>query len=173
MWQYTSKGVIDGLKGNFDLNKAYKNYPEITKSMQLKNEFKVRIKASGGLNIRKGPGTDYAIIGNLKNDSIVTVISTENGWGKLKDGGYISMNYTEKYEGLAPGEYTVTAEKGAAILKNPDINSDSIFTLPKGSKIYITNEKSGFAEIEICIKDTVDFKDTIKCLLVSLIILYI
>ena len=120
--------------------------------MQIKNAFNVKVKATGGLNIRKGPGTEYAITGNLKNGTVVTVIRTENGWGKLKDGGYISMNYTEKYEGLIPGEYTVTAEKGAEILKKPDINSESFFTLPKGSKINIINSKDGFGEIEISIK---------------------
>lgn len=35
MWQYSSKGTFPGHKGNFDLNYAYKNYPEIMKRNHL------------------------------------------------------------------------------------------------------------------------------------------
>lgn len=35
MWQSTSKGRIDGIAGNVDLNTAYKNYPEIIKKHGL------------------------------------------------------------------------------------------------------------------------------------------
>lgn len=36
MWQFTSKAKIEGLEGDFDMNIAYKNYPEIIKNMENK-----------------------------------------------------------------------------------------------------------------------------------------
>ena len=35
IWQYSSKGTFNGHKGYFDLNYAYKNYPEIMKRNHL------------------------------------------------------------------------------------------------------------------------------------------
>ncbi len=37
MWQYSSKGSIPGIKGNVDLNIAYKDYPSIIKEKKLNN----------------------------------------------------------------------------------------------------------------------------------------
>ena len=49
------------------------------------------------LNIRSGPGTDYKIVGCIKDGGVYTITKTVNGWGKLKSGaGYICLSYTEK-----------------------------------------------------------------------------
>lgn len=37
IWQYTSKGNINGINGNVDLNYVYKNYPDIIKNRGLNN----------------------------------------------------------------------------------------------------------------------------------------
>ena len=49
------------------------------------------------LNIRKGPGTNYAITGTIKNKGVYTIVEAKNGWGKLKSGvGWICLKYTKK-----------------------------------------------------------------------------
>ena len=49
------------------------------------------------LNIRKGPGTNYAITGAIKNKGVYTIVEEKNGWGKLKSGvGWICLKYTKK-----------------------------------------------------------------------------
>lgn len=56
----------------------------------------VQVTASN-LNIRKGPGTNYAITGIIKNKGKYTIIEEKNGWGKLKSGqGWINLKYTKK-----------------------------------------------------------------------------
>ena len=35
MWQYSSKGKVNGIAGNVDMNEAYKDYPTIIKSAKL------------------------------------------------------------------------------------------------------------------------------------------
>ena len=150
MWQYTENGKIEGLNGDFDLNYAYKNYPEIIKNMNEKRSFKVRIKAKGGLNIRKGPGTDYNIIGVLSDGSIVKVVSTENGWGKLLGGGYISMNYTEKYEEILPGEYILNGENDFIDAKEKgDDNSETILKIKEGKRVKVIEANENYAKINI------------------------
>ena len=45
------------------------------------------------LNIRKGPGTSYAIAGTVKKDQAFTIVKTNGNWGKLKSGaGWISVS---------------------------------------------------------------------------------
>ena len=48
------------------------------------------------LNIRKGAGTNYDIVGTVKKGEVYTIVEKKNNFGKLKSGaGWISIN--EKY----------------------------------------------------------------------------
>ena len=56
----------------------------------------VKVTANA-LNIRKGPGTNYAIVGCITDKGSYTIVEENNGWGKLKsDAGWINLNYTKK-----------------------------------------------------------------------------
>lgn len=56
----------------------------------------VRITASV-LNIRKGPGTTYAVTGQIKDRGVYTIVEQKGNWGRLKSGaGWISLSYTKK-----------------------------------------------------------------------------
>jgi uncharacterized protein YgiM (DUF1202 family) len=49
------------------------------------------------LNIRTGPGTQYATTGKYTGKGVFTIVETQGTWGKLKSGaGWISLNYAEK-----------------------------------------------------------------------------
>lgn len=82
------------------------------------------------LNIRKGPGTNYDITGQIKDHGTYTIVAEANGegaskWGKLKSGaGYISLDYTTK---VTSG--TVKQEQAT-----PQVR--------KGSKVMFTGTKS-------------------------------
>lgn len=62
-------------------------------------EFKpylVKVTASA-LNIRKGAGTSYPVVGCIGDKGIYTIVAEDNGWGKLKSGaGWISLAYTKR-----------------------------------------------------------------------------
>ena len=54
------------------------------------------VATSAGLNLRKGPSTTYSTIQKLSKGSKVTVISSSNGWSKVKYKnvtGYVSSSY--------------------------------------------------------------------------------
>ena len=62
----------------------------------------IRITAKS-LNVRKGPGTNYAVVKTLTNDQNAYTITEESSgsgatlWGRLKSGiGWISLDYTKK-----------------------------------------------------------------------------
>lgn len=65
-------------------------------STQTTTSYTVRVTATV-LNIRKGPGTSYAVTGQIKDKGVYTIVQESNGWGKLKSGaGWISLAYTKK-----------------------------------------------------------------------------
>ena len=48
------------------------------------------------LNVRKGPGTNYKVVGKMPGYSVCEVISEEDGWYKIKSGkvtGYVSKEF--------------------------------------------------------------------------------
>lgn len=62
----------------------------------LSTNFTVRVSTTA-LNVRKGPGVNYAITATIVDKGIYTIVDTKNGWGKLKSGaGWINLNYTVK-----------------------------------------------------------------------------
>mgnify|MGYP000900918378 CR=1 FL=1 len=49
------------------------------------------------LNIRKGPGTGYAVVGCIRGRKTYTIVGTPGNWGRLKPGaGWICLDYTSR-----------------------------------------------------------------------------
>ena len=58
--------------------------------------FIVQITANS-LNVRKGPGTSYAVAQTVSKGQSFTIVQQQGGWGKLKSGaGWISLKYTAR-----------------------------------------------------------------------------
>ena len=89
-------------------NKGYSVFDEsgkavyTSKATNTTNSFKVQISISD-LNIRKGPGTNYATTGKFTGKGVFTIVETkqgtgsDKGWGKLKSGaGWISLDYATR-----------------------------------------------------------------------------
>ena len=58
--------------------------------------FTIQITASS-LNVRKGPGTSYAVAQTVSKGQVFTIVQQQGGWGKLKSGaGWISLKYTAR-----------------------------------------------------------------------------
>lgn len=76
--------------------------------------YKVKIIANSGLNIRAGTSTSYRRIGGYSKNQIVTILSESNGWGKT-DKGWISLVYTSRINNIAStqkiSEYTTGTYK--------------------------------------------------------------
>lgn len=52
------------------------------------------VTAGEFLNVRKGPNTDYEAVGTLtRNQQVVVVAYTSDGWYKTQDGFYVSGNF--------------------------------------------------------------------------------
>lgn len=60
------------------------------------SSYKVKVTCDE-LNIRSGAGTNYKIVGSIKDKGVYTITQTKGSWGKLKSGkGWICLDYTKK-----------------------------------------------------------------------------
>ena len=64
---------------------------------EANNAYRVKVTVAA-LNVRKGPGTNYAVSTVIRDKGVYTIVEeTNDNWGKLKSGaGWISLNYTKK-----------------------------------------------------------------------------
>lgn len=84
-----SNGVV--LNGLVKRRKAEQN---LFLKQNIKQKYNVRASA---LNIRAGAGVKYKIIGVLKKDTVISLSTASNGWGKLSDdSGWVSMAYLDE-----------------------------------------------------------------------------
>ena len=107
----SQKGAFNDLsnaKKCADQNKGYSVFDEsgkavyTSKAANTTGSFKVQISISD-LNIRKGPGTNYATTGRFTGKGVFTIVETKQGtgsakgWGKLKSGaGWIALDYATR-----------------------------------------------------------------------------
>jgi uncharacterized protein YgiM (DUF1202 family) len=112
----------------------------------------------GTLLVRNGPGTGFAIIGELFNGTSVTVVETSGGWGRLSSGGWVSMDW------LSPGGSgggggggedgggpdfvrVVTNGSPLTVRSGPGTGFSAIDSLPNGSVVGVVGSSGGWYNI--------------------------
>lgn len=82
-------------KVNARLNSTPKPVARPTSSnASASGSFRVKVTADA-LNIRAGAGTNYKIVGMIRDRGVYTIVQTSGNWGKLKSGaGWICLDYT-------------------------------------------------------------------------------
>lgn len=118
---------------------------------------RVTVTNADGVNVRKGPGTNYPQITRLKKGDVVTITAISQGenylWGKCSE-GWIALKYTDYdsiIEELPPEDETVTATGIIArtnelrIRNRPGTSGTiQVGTYYRGDKVTITlQEKVG------------------------------
>ena len=72
-----------------------------TKNKSSDMSFLVKVTVNA-LNIRKGAGTKYDVVGTIRDKGVYTIVEVKGNWGRLKstnfDGGvgWIHLGYTKK-----------------------------------------------------------------------------
>ena len=98
-WQFSSKGRVDGISGNVDLDIDYtglaaamsgdvpkESAGPIASGLGIKT-----IKVTNKLNVRKSPELGDNIIGQLSSGTQVNVTEIQGKWAKIE--GWVSTNY--------------------------------------------------------------------------------
>lgn len=105
------------------------------------------VKANGGLNVRSGKGTNYKIVGGLKNGSKVTVYEESNGWSRIGDGQWVSSQYLSSSKQSSTTTKTVNAKSGLNVRSGKGTNYKIIKALPYGTKVTVYETSDGWSRI--------------------------
>lgn len=102
-WQYSSKGKINGINGNVDLNYGY--FSEESNEVILVPapvSYIVASVTASVLNVRSGPGVNHGIIRKLHKGNLIDVLeSYHNGWSKINIRGligFVNHSYLSTYK---------------------------------------------------------------------------
>lgn len=119
------------------------------------------VKASSGLNVRKGAGTGYAKLGSLSNGTKVNYYGDQDGWLQIQYNsktGYISKQYTSVTSGAtnsggsssggssSSGKVQVTASS-LNVRKEPNTNCKILGSLSNGKVVEYSGESNGWLKI--------------------------
>ncbi|MGL4796509.1 MAG: SH3 domain-containing protein [Paraclostridium sp.] len=111
----------------------------------------IKVVNVDGLNLRKGPGTNYSIIKVLLKNTEVEVISESNGWSNIKYGeliGYVSTKYIlEKNIGIETIKKVVNVD-GLNLRKGPGINYEVITVLSRNTEVEVILESNGWSNVK-------------------------
>ena len=105
------------------------------------------VKANGGLNVRSGAGTNYKIVGGLKNGSKVTVYEESNGWSRIGNKQWVSSQYLTSSKQSSTTTKTVNAKSGLNVRSGKGTNYKIIKALPYGTKVTVYETSNGWSRI--------------------------
>ncbi|MEM6434481.1 MAG: SH3 domain-containing protein [Cyanobacteria bacterium P01_D01_bin.115] len=105
------------------------------------------------LNIRSGPGTQYAAVNTLRTNSPITLTGAyQNGWAQLTDGTWVAGNLINSQPVIANSATTayIAPPDGfnVNIRSGPGVQYAAVNTLPVGTLITITGRyEQGWAQL--------------------------
>ena len=124
------------------------------------------VKVNSALNMRSGPGSNYGVIGTLRNNDKVEIIKEVDGWYEIKFNGkigYVSSQYIKIVDNESSEEKPVESEKPSVSVNKqgivkvnsalnmrsgPGSNYGVIGTLRNNDKVEIIKEVDGWYEIK-------------------------
>ena len=118
-----------------------KAHLEVTIPQKTPNQNEYLIKVTtNALNIREGAGTNYKIVGVIRDKGTYTIVETQNNWGKLKSGaGWICLDYTDK----------ITTKKSNEEIADEIINEPNFGGWGKGKERQQKLKEAGYNPNEI------------------------
>lgn len=100
-----AKACVDKNPGTFvfdeDGRVLYPEVPDEAEDVEVEVPFLVQIEVER-LNIRTGPGTDHKKTGRVTGRGIFTIVEvsegkgSDDGWGRLKAGGWVALDYCDR-----------------------------------------------------------------------------
>ncbi len=137
---------------------------------------KTKVVTATSLNVRSGPSTSNSVIGSLKQNDKVEVISESNGWSKVKFSGkegYVSSAYLKDSNGgntgggsenpnPTPGKTKVVTATSLNVRSGPSTSSSKIGSLRQNEVVEVISESNGWSKIKFNGKEGYVSSDYLK-----------
>lgn len=126
------------------------------------------VVTADSLNVRQGPGTNYARVARLSRGNGATILEIKNGWGRIHE-GWISLNYVRpsssngsssnsSNEYITSNDTVKVVSDGLMIRTGPDKAYQSCGMLTNGYRVVLQEVRGNWGRIQegwICL-DYVD-----------------
>jgi len=110
-----------------------------------------------GLRVRKGPGTNYEVIGYFANGQTIEILHSKGDWAEVRTSalqGWVSIEYidskkkepTTQSKKPAESNGTVTATS-LNVREKPSLNASKVGQLNSGAVVPVHSQSNGWAEI--------------------------
>ena len=121
---------------------------------------KTKVVTATSLNVRSGPSTSNSVIGSLKQNDKVEVISESNGWSKVKFSGkegYVSSAYLKDSNGgntgggsenPNPSNNKIVTATSLNVRSGPSTSNGVIGSLKQNDKVEVISESNGWSKIK-------------------------
>lgn len=107
------------------------------------------VNVNSSLNIRRGAGTNYGVIGSLYDGAQVTVYEERNGWSRIGDSRWVSSQYlvdkSSSSKGYALGRYKVNTSAGLHVRSGAGTNYSIRKTYTNGTVFDTYEIKNNWA----------------------------
>lgn len=127
-------------------------------------EIHMEVNSRIGVNVRSGPGTNQAILGDLEQGTVIIVTGIENDWCSFDykgETGYVYgawLTETNKEatdldsidksaKKFAERTMVVECKKGVNIRSDASMSAAKLGTLENGTEVKVTDEKNGWWRI--------------------------
>ncbi len=127
-------------------------------------EIPMEVTSRIGVNVRSGPGTDQAILGDLEQGTVIVVTGIENNWCSFDykgEAGYVYSDWLaetnkEATDLASIGESTkkftertmvVECKQGVNIRSDASTDAAKLGTLDNGTEVKVADEKNGWWRI--------------------------
>ncbi|MCQ2445875.1 MAG: SH3 domain-containing protein [Clostridia bacterium] len=114
---------------------------------------KYRITASNGVNVRQGPGTEYAKVGAISYNKVVDVIEISGSWGRTKDGGVDGWFLLDNavYVGSSGGgtgdtKVSYKTTSSVNLRKDPNSSAERLTVIPQGAIVTVSETRDGWGK---------------------------
>ncbi|WP_055070182.1 N-acetylmuramoyl-L-alanine amidase [Clostridium massiliamazoniense] len=142
-----ANGIIEYLKENVTLQGSP------SKPESVINE---GIVTTNSLNVRSGAGTNYSIVGSLKLNSKVEIVSTSGSWHKIKYGngyGYVHSDYI-KISNNTNDTNNVPTKEGTVVTYDlnvrsaPSYSANTLGTIKVGSSVSVIENLGEWSKVK-------------------------
>ncbi|MDE3839727.1 N-acetylmuramoyl-L-alanine amidase [Bacillus methanolicus] len=124
-----------------------------------KNQENTGMVTTDGLRVRKGPGTDFKVIGSLNKGQVITILETNENWAKIQTSfgvGWVAKEYVSfQTTNLAITDKPPVSKKNNGkitinslnVRSSPSLHGSIIGKLQRGEEVTVLSQRGDWTEI--------------------------
>ena len=146
------EALVTGIVEGFNVGGSGNVAPPVTNPTPppSNNAHTVEI-VNNAIYVLDGPSPDNGVVQTIYKGEVYTIVSVQNGYGKLKSGaGWINLKYTKTVGGSTPqaSNKVEIVNNAIYVLDGPSPDNGVVQTIYKGEVYTIVETKNGYGKLK-------------------------